>query len=422
MSHHHAHGHAHPHPHPHPHSHGDGHEQGHAPGAPGPKARRRQRLGHRLRHLLTPHSHEAADKVDTALETSARGMRALWVSLAVLGATALVQAVIVVVSGSVALLGDTVHNAADALTALPLGIAFVLGRRAANRRFTYGYGRAEDLAGLAILLTIAASAAFAAWAAVDRLLDPRDVQHVPVVAAAAVAGFVGNEWVARYRIRVGREIGSAALVADGLHARTDGFTSLAVLLGAGGAALGWRSADPIVGLLITAAILLVLRDAAREVFRRVMDAVDPALVDSAETALLTVDGVRAVSELRLRWIGHRLRAEVAVVVDGELSVRAAHAVAVACEHALLHTVPKLDAALVHADPATSPGEVDPHMVLAHHTSGQHTSADHPSAHHTSGGHASDRPAPARGAPSHPTGDQHTRGDRTRGHHTHADHT
>ncbi len=369
--------------------------------------------------------------MDPALESSARGMRALWVSLAALGATALVQAVIVVFSGSVALLGDTVHNAADALTALPLGIAFVLGRRAANRRFTYGYGRAEDLAGIAILLTIAASAAFAAWAAVDRLLDPRDIRHVPVVAAAAVAGFVGNEWVARYRIRVGREIGSAALVADGLHARTDGFASLAVLLGAGGAALGWRSADPIVGLLITAAILLVLRDAAREVFRRVMDAVDPALVDSAETALLTVDGVQEVSELRLRWIGHRLRAEVAVVVDGELSVRAAHAVAVACEHALLHTVPKLDAALVHADPATAPGEADPHLALAHHTLVHHTSSPHApaqdtsdghmSSHHTSHSHTSDRPAPAHHAPSQPTRGQHTQADRTQAQHTQADH-
>ncbi|MFD8419565.1 cation diffusion facilitator family transporter [Streptomyces sp. NPDC059466] len=376
--HHHAPGHAHPHSHEdgEGHGHGGEHGHGHTPGAPGIAGRRRQRLGHRLRHLLTPHSHEAADKVDAALESSARGMRALWVSLAVLGATALVQAVIVVVSGSVALLGDTVHNAADALTAVPLGIAFVLGRRAANRRFTYGYGRAEDLAGIAVLLTITASAAFAAWAAVDRLLDPRDVQHVPAVAGAAVAGFIGNEWVARHRIRVGREIGSAALVADGLHARTDGFASLAVLLGAGGAALGLRSADPIVGLLITAAILLVLRDAAREVFRRVMDAVDPALVDSAETALLGVDGVREVSELRLRWIGHRLRAEVAVVVDGELSVRAAHAVAVACEHALLHTVPRLGAALVHADPAIAPGEADPHLALAHHAPVLRTPAPH----------------------------------------------
>jgi cation diffusion facilitator family transporter len=351
--HHHEHEHAHPHDdhghdHPHPHD--------HSPTG----------LRHRLGHLLTPHSHETADKLDSALESSARGMRALWVSLAVLGVTALVQAVVVVVSGSVALLGDTVHNAADALTAVPLGIAFVLGRRAATRRFTYGYGRAEDLAGIAIVLTIAASAAFAAWAAVDRLLDPRPMSHVPVVAVAALVGFVGNEWVARYRMRVGREIGSAALVADGLHARTDGFTSLAVLVGAGGSALGWQLADPIVGLAITAAIALVLRDAAREVFRRVMDAVDPDLVDRAEHAVREVEGVRGVGELRLRWIGHRLRAEVAVVVDGEATVRQAHAVAVAAEHALLHAVPRLTAALVHADPAPVPGEADPHGELAHH--------------------------------------------------------
>jgi len=324
---------------------------------------------HRLRHLLRPHSHETADKLDPALESSARGMRALWISLAVLGATALAQAAVVALSGSVALLGDTVHNAADALTAVPLGIAFVLGRRAATRRFTYGYGRAEDLAGIVIVLTIAASAAFAGWAAVGRLLDPRPVGHVGAVAVAALAGFAGNEWVARYRIRVGREIGSAALVADGLHARTDGFTSLAVLLGAGGSALGWQLADPVVGLAITAAIVLVLRDAAREVFRRVMDAVDPALTDRAEAALREVRGVRDVGELRLRWIGHRLRAEVAVVVDGEVTVRQAHAIAVEAEHALLHAVPRLTAALVHADPAPQPGLVDPHLTLAHHGRG-----------------------------------------------------
>jgi cation diffusion facilitator family transporter len=345
----HEHGHQeHPHPHPHSHSHS------------------RASLRHRLPHLLTPHSHESADKLDAALESSARGMRALWVSLAVLGVTALAQAVVVALSGSVALLGDTVHNTADALTAVPLGIAFVLGRRAATRRFTYGYGRAEDLAGIAIVLTIAASAVFAAWTAVDRLLDPRPVEHLPAVAVAALVGFAGNEWVARYRIRVGRAIGSAALVADGLHARTDGFTSLAVLVSAGGAALGWRLVDPLVGLAITAAIALVLRDAAREVFRRVMDAVDPALVDRAERALREVAGVREVGELRLRWIGHRLRAEVAVVVDGEATVRQAHAIAVDAEHALLHAVPRLTAALVHADPAPVPGEADPHLPLAHH--------------------------------------------------------
>lgn len=293
-------------------------------------------------------------------------MRALWVSLAVLGTTALAQAVVVALSGSVALLGDTVHNAADALTAVPLGIAFVLGRRAATRRFTYGYGRAEDLAGVVIVLTIAASAGFAAWAAVGRLLDPHPVRHLPVVAIAALIGFAGNEWVARHRIRAGRAIGSAALVADGLHARTDAFTSLAVLVGAGGSALGWQLADPLVGLAITVAILVVLRDAAREVFRRVMDAVEPELVDRAEQALRDVAGVRDVGELRLRWIGHRLRGEVAVVVDGEVTVRRAHAIAVEAEHALLHAVPKLTAALVHADPAPLPGEADPHGRLAHH--------------------------------------------------------
>ncbi|MBA4865801.1 cation diffusion facilitator family transporter [Streptomyces sp. PSKA54] len=358
------HGHSHEHAGRYEHGHSDEHARRHEHGG-----RRWARLRHRLAHLVTPHSHEAADKVDSAMESSAAGMRTLWISLAVLGATACLQGVVVALSGSVALLGDTLHNAGDALTSVPLAIAFVLGRRAANRRFTYGYGRAEDLAGLVIVLTIGLSAVFAAWTAVDRLLHPCDVEHLPAVAAAALIGFLGNEWVARYRIRTGRRIGSAALVADGLHARTDGFTSLAVLAGAGGVAAGLPVADPVVGLLITVAILFALRDAAREVFRRMMDAVDPTLVDAAELALREVPGVRDVGELRLRWIGHRLRAEVAVVVDGELTARAAHEVAVAAEHALLHAVPRLSAALVHADPASAGAagpEGDPHAALAHH--------------------------------------------------------
>ncbi|WKU42947.1 cation diffusion facilitator family transporter [Streptomyces sp. VNUA116] len=322
-------------------------------------------MRHQRAHLVTPHSHEAMDKVDAAMETSREGMRTLWLSLAVLGATTVVQAVIVAVSGSVALLGDTIHNAADALTAVPLAIAFVLGRRAANRRYTYGYGRAEDLAGIAIVLTIAASSALAAYEAVDRLLNPRTVTHLWAVALAAVVGFIGNEWVARYRIRTGRKIGSAALVADGLHARTDGFTSLAVLLGAGGTALGLQAADPVIGLLITTAILLVLRDAAREVFRRLMDSVDPQLVDAAESALREVDGVRGVGQVRMRWVGHWLRAEADIVVDAHLTVVRAHALAVAAEHALMHAVPRLTAATVHTD-YRSTGD-DPHAILAHHS-------------------------------------------------------
>ncbi|WP_198358727.1 cation diffusion facilitator family transporter [Streptomyces fildesensis] len=345
----------------HSHDHGD-HGSTHDHGDHG--SGRWSQIKHRLAHVVTPHSHEAADKVDSAMESSAEGMRTLWISLAVLGVTTVLQALVFVISGSVALLGDTIHNAADALTAVPLGIAFLLGRRAATRRFTYGFGRAEDLAGIAILLTITASSALAAYTAIDRLLNPQDITYLPWVAAAAVIGFIGNEWVARYRIRTGRKIGSAALVADGLHARTDGFTSLAVLLGAGGAAIGWRLADPIVGLLITLAILMVLKDAAKEVFRRLMDAVDPVLVDTAENALRAVDGVRDIGQVRMRWIGHALRAEADIIVDPQLTVVQAHALAVAAEHALIHAVSRLTAATVHTDHTTHSG--DPHAALAHH--------------------------------------------------------
>ena len=319
----------------------------------------------RFRHALRPHSHDAADKVDAAMEASAEGIQTLWISLAILGATALLQAAVVAISGSVALLGDTLHNTADALTAVPLGIAFVVGRRPPNRRYTYGYGRAEDLAGVVIVVIIAASSALAAYEAVTRLAHPRPVSNLIAVAAAAVIGFTGNEMVARYRIRAGRKIGSAALVADGLHARTDGFTSLAVLLGVGGVAIGWNWADPVVGLLITVAILAVLRQAAREIYRRLMDAVDPALVDQAEQTLRATPGVLGVGQVRLRWIGHQLRAECEVLVDPSASAIAAHQVAVDAEHALLHAVPRLTAALVHADPQPQDG-TDYHAELASH--------------------------------------------------------
>ncbi|MGW3342262.1 cation diffusion facilitator family transporter [Nonomuraea rubra] len=340
------------------HGHGHGHGHGHA------KAGIRGVLG-RIGHAIAPHSHDTSDKTDSALEASDRGMRVLAVSFAVLMVTAAVQAVIVAASGSVALLGDTLHNFADALTAVPLAIAFSVGRRAANRRFTYGYGRAEDLAGIVIVLLITLSAALAGYEAVRRLLEPQEIRAVGWVAAAAVIGFAGNEWVARYRIKVGREIGSAALVADGLHARTDGFTSLAVLLGAGGAALGFPVADPIVGLLITVAIGFVLRDAAREIYHRLMDAVDPALVDDAERILATVAGVRRVESVRLRWIGHALHAEVEILVDHDMSVVAAHKVAVEAEHRLIHDLPRLRAATVHTDP-DGPDGADHHASLTAH--------------------------------------------------------
>ncbi len=342
--------------------HGHGHGQGHGQGAgdedgsaAGEGPGRWARLTAGVRHSVTPHSHDAADQVDTALESSREGMRALWISLAVLGATSLLQAVVVVISGSVALLGDTVHNLADALTAVPLAIAFTLGRRLPTRRYTYGYGRSEDLAGVAIVVTIAASGVFAAVAAVRRLADPQEVTYLGAVAAAGLIGFVGNELVARYRITVGRRIGSAALVADGLHARTDGFTSLAVLVGAGGVALGFPLADPIVGLLITVAILVVLRDAARQVYRRLMDAVDPELVTRCEQVLREVPDVLDVGAVRVRWIGHELHADADVELDAASSLVHAHDVCVRAERALKAGVPRLTGAVIHPDPVGTAG-------------------------------------------------------------------
>jgi cation diffusion facilitator family transporter len=332
-----------------------------------PHAHPRPGLRARLRHAFVPHSHDTADQVDSALEASREGLRCLGWSFAVLLVTALLQVVVVVVSGSVALLGDTLHNFADALTAVPLGIAFTVGRRAATRRYTYGYGRAEDLAGLVVVLFIALSAVLAGWEAVRRLLDPQPVTALPLVAVAGLIGFAGNELVARFRMRVGRRIGSAALVADGLHARTDGFTSLAVVLGAAGVALGIPAADPVVGLLITVAILVVLRDAAREVYRRLMDAVEPELLARAESALRATPGVDAVGELRMRWIGHSLRAEVEVVVDPDLPLREGHLIAHEAEHRLLHAVPRLSAAIVHAHPGSGR---DAHELTAHHQRAQ----------------------------------------------------
>ncbi|WP_226363954.1 cation diffusion facilitator family transporter [Pseudonocardia abyssalis] len=315
--------------------------------------------------MFTPHSHDAADSVDSALEASAEGIRALKISLIALLVTALAQAVVVVLTGSVALLADTIHNFSDALTAVPLWIAFVLGRRTATRRYTYGYGRAEDLAGVFIVFMIALSAVVAGYESIRRLLDPQPITNIGILIAAGLIGFAGNELVALYRIRVGRKIGSAALVADGLHARTDGFTSLAVVAGALGVWAGFPLADPIVGLLITVAILFVLRNAARDIYRRLMDAVDPALVDTAEASLRAVHGVITVEELRLRWIGHRVRAETGITVDPALGIVAAHDIATAAKHALLHDVPKLVGATVHVSPRDITGR-DHHAQLAHH--------------------------------------------------------
>src|SRR5215212_4595123 len=217
------------------------------------------------------HTHGA---VDPTIVTSERGIWAIKWSFVGLMATALLQLVVVLMSGSVALLSDTIHNFGDAATAIPLWIAFALTRLGASRRFTFGYGRVEDLAGVVIVLIILFSAVVAGYQAVERLINPQPVGFLWAVAAASLVGFIGNEAVAVFRIRVGREIGSAALVADGYHARTDGWTSLAVLLGAIGVWLGYPLADPVVGLLIAAAILVIVWQSGKAVFTRLLDGVE----------------------------------------------------------------------------------------------------------------------------------------------------
>ena len=307
------------------------------------------------------HTHGA---VDASITTSERGIWVVKWSFVGLFATALVQIVVVLLSGSVGLLSDTIHNFGDAATAVPLWIAFALFRMGTSRRFPFGYGRFEDLAGVIVVLIILFSALVAGYEAIARLLSPQPVGYLWAVVVASVVGFVGNEAVAIFRIRVGREIGSAALVADGYHARTDGWTSLAVLVGAIGVWLGYPIADPIVGLLITAAIMVIVWQSGKAVFTRLLDGVDPEVIDEIRHTAGHVPGVKEVAETRARWLGHRLRAEVNIVVSPECSVEEGHGIAREVNHRLLHELRYLDTAVIHVDPVQEAGEKH-HRIPTH---------------------------------------------------------
>ena len=315
-----------------------------------------------LAEIFRPHSHDASDSIDSALEETKRGIRAVKISFAALFVTSAIQIAVVVISGSIALLADSIHNFSDALTAVPLFLAFRLSRRPPNRRYTYGYRRAEDLAGVFVVAMITLSSMVAGWEALQRLIHPHHVDHLGALLAAGIVGFIGNELVALFRIREGNAIGSAALVADGYHARTDGFTSLAVALGAIGVWAGFERADPIVGLGISIAIFAVLIGAARQIYYRLMDAVDPAIIDRVDEVARTTPGVVALGATQARWLGHRLVADIAVTVDENLPVRGGHDVAEEVRHRLLHEVRHLDDANVHIDPAGT----DPHQLTGHH--------------------------------------------------------
>lgn len=307
------------------------------------------------------HTHGA---IDPSITTSERGIWAIKWSFIGLAATALLQIVVVLLSHSVGLLADTIHNFGDAATAIPLWIAFMLSRWKPNEKFTYGYGRVEDLAGMAIVLTIFVSAVVAGYETVQRFLHPQPVGYLWAVMAASVIGFVGNEVVAIFRIRVGREIESAALIADGYHARIDGWTSLAVFFGAVGVWMGYPLADPIVGALITIAIAQIVWQSAKAVFTRALDGVDPKIIDELRHAATHIRGVEKVTDVRARWLGHRLYAEMNVAVAPQLSVEEGHALAKEVRHEAMHHFGYLSNVVIHIDPMQEAGE-EFHRIHAH---------------------------------------------------------
>lgn len=320
-----------------------------------------------------PHGHDHGGSahghthgpIDPTILTTSRGIWAVKWSFIGLMATTLIQVVIVYYSRSVALLADTIHNFGDACTAVPLAIAFLLARRKPSKRFTYGYGRVEDLAGLIVVLTILASAVAAGYESIQRFLHPRPVGYLWAVVVASIVSFLGNEGVAIFRIKVGKEMGSAALIADGYHARVDGFTSLAVLFSAIGIWLGYPLADPIIGAVITVAIFRIVWDSAKEVFTRLLDGVDPEVVDKIKRQVKQTEGVEDVSEVRVRWLGHRLQAELNLAVPQNLTVEEGHKVANRVRHDLLHKLQFLSGVTIHVDPANASGEK--HHHIAEHT-------------------------------------------------------
>jgi cation diffusion facilitator family transporter len=307
------------------------------------------------------HTHGA---VDPSILTTERGIWAVKWSFVGLMLTALFQIGIVWISGSVALLADTIHNFGDAATAIPLWIAFTLARWKPSKRFTYGYGRVEDLAGVMIVLLILFSAIVAGYESINRFFNPRPMDYLWAVVVASVVGFLGNEVVAKFRMKVGKEIGSAALIADGYHARVDGLTSLAVLFGVIGVWLGYPLADPLIGLIITIAIVHIVWDSSKTVFTRLLDGVDPEIIEEIKHEVTHVPGVSDVTEIRVRWLGHYLHAEVNIAVDPNLSVEAGHNIAKEVRHHLLHSLSYFSNATIHVDPMNASGEKN-HRIVDH---------------------------------------------------------
>lgn len=309
------------------------------------------------------HDHHDQGVATDSVKGTREGIRTIWVALAALGVTTVLQFVIVLASGSVALLADTVHNLGDFLNSIPLLVAFSVARRASTPRYTYGFGRAEDVAGIFIVASIAFSAGYILWESAWKLVNPQPITNLPWVAAAAVIGAIGNEAVALFQIRTGRRIGSDAMIADGLHARIDGLTSLAVLIAVGGVALGFPIIDPILGLIIGVSILFIARDATRRIWYRLMDAIDPRVPAQIRDYAGEIAGVRNVARARARWVGHTLYAEVELTIETGAD---APAITRRVRHILLRNVRHLSVVTIEAATAgqRSNDPAEPTMATA----------------------------------------------------------
>lgn len=222
---------------------------------------------------------------------------------------------------------------------------------------TYGYGRLEDIAGIIIIVIILFSAIVALDQSIEKFINPTEIRSTGWVMAAAIIGFLGNEVVAHYRINTGKEIGSVALVADGKHSRIDGLTSLAVFFAALGVMLGYPVVDPIVGAIISIFIFGIVVETTKDVFKRLLDIVDPELIDKIEEVTSSVEKVKSVHDVKARWLGHTIQVDISVAVDENLPVREGHNVAVNVHRKLIHEIPHLENITIHVDPESEIGEV-----------------------------------------------------------------
>jgi cation diffusion facilitator family transporter len=343
-----------PHTHDHEHNHDHGHEK---------HLHEEHRHNRHEEHGHGKHGHEHG-KIDADLYGDHAGLRAVQISTAGMLLVSLIQLLIAILGGSAGLFADALHNLGDVLTTVALWIAFVISKRAADRRYTYGYHRTEDLAGIFIVLIIIASAVAGAWESILKLTSGNMPTQIYLSMAAAAIGCIGNEILAQYKITIGKRINSVALIADGQHSRIDGLTSLAALAGLIGVKLGWSTADPLAGILITLVILSVVYSTSRSVLQRLLDAVDPHIVPSIVETASQIEGVENTTDVKARWVGHTLHIAMNIEVDTELTLLKAHEIAEEVRHSLFHEIQGVSQVIIHTDPSSSSG--DHHQTLAHH--------------------------------------------------------